>query len=98
MSNQSPSPDDPERQAAQRRRYNTFAVLGIGVVILIILALSPVPITALYVFAIFIVVGILFYARSIIEKNYWKKIAEAKKAEELRESRAEKSVQDERKD
>ncbi len=70
MSNYSQNGDDYERQMAQRRKQNRNVVLGIGAVILIALAFSPIPGAWAYVLAIFVVVAGLLYARSVVERRY----------------------------
>jgi len=97
MTNNYPSQDEYERQMAKRRRGNRIMLLIIGAVLLVLLAFSQNPNAALYLLGIFIVVGIMLYARSFLEKRYKRKIADARRAEEEREAaKAESKVSDDR--
>jgi uncharacterized membrane protein YecN with MAPEG domain len=84
MANQLNS-DEYERQMAQRRKNNRIALIGIGVVLLVVLAFSSVPNAWLYVLGIFVVIGVLLYARSIVEKRYKAAAAALKKEQEAEE-------------
>lgn len=86
MANNYQSQDEYERQMAKRRRGNRIMLLTIGAVLLVLLAFSQNPNAAFYLLGIFIVVGIMLYARSFLENRYKRKIAEAKRAEEEREA------------
>jgi len=71
MSNYPQNPEEHERQMAQRRKQNRIVVLGIGAVLLILLAVfSPFPYAWAYILGIFVVIGVMLYARSLIEKHY----------------------------
>ncbi|HVP21177.1 MAG TPA: hypothetical protein VMS73_04890 [Anaerolineaceae bacterium] len=86
MANNSQLPDDTERRMAQRRRNNTIMILVIGLALLIFVAFSQNPGAVVYLVGTFAVVGILLYARSIVERNYKRRAAEALKALEDKEA------------
>jgi len=83
MSNQSQNSDDYERQMAQRRKQNRIVLVGIGVVLLVLLAFSQIQNAWIFVLGTLIVVGGLLYARSIVERRY--KAAAARQAQKLEE-------------
>jgi uncharacterized membrane protein YecN with MAPEG domain len=62
--------EEYERQMSRRRKQNRIALLGIGVILLIILAFSQVPGIWIYALGIFVVVGILLLARAYLERRY----------------------------
>jgi uncharacterized membrane protein YecN with MAPEG domain len=70
MSNQSQNKDEFERQMAQRRKQNRIALLGIGAVLLILLAFSQVHNAWIYVLGTVLVVGMLLGARAWLERRY----------------------------
>jgi uncharacterized membrane protein YecN with MAPEG domain len=70
MSNQPQNKDDIERQMAQRRKQNRIALLGIGTVLLILLAFSQVHNAWIYVLGTLVVVGILLGTRAWLERRY----------------------------
>jgi len=85
MANQPPS-DEHERQMAQRRKNNRTALFGICMVLVLILAIfSKVPNVWIYLLGFYVVIGILLYARSIVEKRYKAAAAALKKEQEQQE-------------
>ena len=68
--------EEYKRQMAQRRRNNTIALLGIGVIIIILVALSSGSTVAVFgLIGIFIIVGILVAIRSWLERRYQRRKA-----------------------
>jgi uncharacterized membrane protein YecN with MAPEG domain len=62
--------EEYERQMSRRRKQNRIALLGIGVVLLIILGFSQVPNAWVYVLGILVVVGFLLLARAWLDRRY----------------------------
>ncbi len=69
--------EEYKRQMAQRRRNNTTALLGIGVIIIILVAvLSRSTVAVFGLIGIFIIVGILVVIRSWLERRYQRRKAD----------------------